>query len=124
MYRKKLVFWSACTGMLLFGISLITLGSVGPDLKEKLGLTEIASGTLFSILPLGILAGSLIFGPVVDRYGYKILMWISCLLLAAGFEGIAWSQDAGLLRIFIFIVGISVNSQWCHKCPCFRHKRT
>jgi len=107
MYRKKLVFWSACTGMLLFGISLITLGSVAPDLKEKLGLTEIASGTLFSILPLGILAGSLIFGPVADRYGYKILMWISCLLLAAGFEGIAWSQDAGLLRIFIFIVGIS-----------------
>jgi MFS transporter, FHS family, glucose/mannose:H+ symporter len=107
MYRKKLVFWSACTGMLLFGISLITLGSVAPDLKEKLGLTEIASGTLFSILPLGILAGSLIFGPVVDRYGYKILMWISCLLLALGFEGIAWSQDTGLLRIFIFIVGIS-----------------
>ncbi len=107
MYRKKLVFWSACAGMLLFGISLITLGSVATDLKEKLSLSEIASGTLFSILPLGILAGSLIFGPVVDRFGYKILLSVSCILLAVGFEGVAWSQNAGLLRVFILLVGVS-----------------
>jgi MFS family permease len=77
MYRKKLAFWSACAGMLLFGVSLITLGSVAPDLKVKLGLTEIASGTLFSILPFVILIGSLIFGPVVTgmvtKYCFGIL---------------------------------------------------
>jgi len=106
MYRKKLVFWSACAGMMLFGICLITLGSVAPDLKEKLGLDEIASGTLFSILPLGILAGSLIFGPVADRFGYRILLSLSCILLAAGFEGIAWSEDSGPIKLFIFIVGL------------------
>ena len=55
MYNKKMVFWSACLGMLLFGIALITLGSIAPDLKEKLLLNDIAAGTLFSILPLGIL---------------------------------------------------------------------
>lgn len=106
MYRKKLVFWSACAGMLLFGISLITLGSVAPDLKEKLSLSEIASGTLFSILPLGILTGSVIFGPVVDRFGYKILLLLSCILLAVGFEGLAWSAGSGFLKIFILIVGL------------------
>jgi len=106
MYRKKLVFWSACAGMMLFGICLITLGSVAPDLKEKLGLDEIASGTLFSILPLGILAGSLIFGPVADRFGYRILLSLSCILMAVGFEGIAWSEDSGLIKLFIFIVGL------------------
>src|SRR5512140_2983663 len=93
--------------MLLFGICLITLGSVAPGLKEKLSLSDIASGTLFSILPLGILAGSLIFGPVVDRFGYKILLSVSCILLAVGFEGVAWSQNANLLRVFILLVGIS-----------------
>jgi FHS family glucose/mannose:H+ symporter-like MFS transporter len=107
MYNKKLVFWSACTGMFLFGVCLITLGSVVPDLKEKLALSEIDSGTLFSIMPLGILAGSLIFGPVADRYGYKLLLSVASVFLAAGFEGIAWSESAGLLRIFIFIVGLS-----------------
>ncbi|MFZ0282952.1 MAG: MFS transporter [Bacteroidales bacterium] len=107
MYRKKLIFWSACAGMLLFGVSLITLGSVAPDLKLKLGLTEISSGTLFSILPFGILVGSLIFGPVVDRFGYRMLLSVSCILMAMGFEGIAWSAETGLMKVFIFIIGLS-----------------
>jgi len=107
MYNKRVVFWSACSGILLFGIALITLGSIAPDLKEKLGLDEIAAGTMFSILPLGILAGSLLFGPVVDKYGYKILLSVSCLLLSAGFEGIAFTSSSGFLKICIFIIGLS-----------------
>jgi fucose permease len=107
MYSKRVVFWSACLGMLLFGIALITLGSIAPDLKEKLNLNDIAAGTLFSILPLGILVGSLLFGPVADKYGYKILMTVSCILLAAGFEGVAFTSSSGLLKAFIFIVGLT-----------------
>lgn len=107
MYSKKTVFWSACLGMLLFGITLIVLGSIAPGLKEKLLLDEIEAGTLFSILPLGILVGSLVFGPVADKYGYKILMIVSCLLLSAGFEGIAFTESHGFLKAFIFLTGVS-----------------
>ena len=106
MYSKKLVFWSACLGMFLFGIGLITLGSLAQDLREKFKLDEIASGTLFSILPFGILTGSLLFGPLVDKYGYKLLLSLSCILLAAGFEGIAFSQGTGLLKMCVFLVGL------------------
>jgi MFS transporter, FHS family, glucose/mannose:H+ symporter len=107
MFNKKVVFWSACSGMLLFGIVLITLGSIVPELKVKLLLNEIAAGTLFSILPLGILTGSLLFGPVIDRYGYKILMSVSCILLSAGFEGVAFTSSTGFLKICIFFIGLS-----------------
>jgi fucose permease len=106
MYKKRLVFWSACIGMLLFGVGLITLGSIAPDLKVKLQLNEISSGAMFSILPFGILTGSLLFGPVVDKYGYKILMAASCVLMFAGFEGIAIAQSSGVLKIFIFLIGL------------------
>ncbi|MEI6050386.1 MAG: MFS transporter [Bacteroidota bacterium] len=106
MYKKRVVFWAACTGMLLFGICLITLGSVASDLREKLLLDEISFGTLFSILPLGILTGSLLFGPIADKYGYKILLSVSCVFMFAGFEGIAYSPSIGLLKIFIYLFGL------------------
>ena len=106
MYNKKVVFWAACTGMLLFGICLITLGSVAAHLREKLVLDEISAGTLFSILPLGILTGSLFFGPIADKYGYKILLLVCCILMFAGFEGIAYAPTANMLKIFIYLFGI------------------
>ncbi len=85
---------------------MITLGSVASDLREKLKLSELESGTLFSILPLGIIAGSFIFGPIVDKYGYKILLVISSLCLAAGFEGLAFTLSADLLKLFSFLIGL------------------
>jgi MFS family permease len=106
MYSKKLIFWSACLGMLIFGIGLITLGSVAPDLKAKLHLDEVASGTLFSILPFGILTGSLIFGPIADRYGFKILLTLSAVLMSAGFEGIALTESPWILKICILLIGL------------------
>lgn len=106
MYKKNVVFGAACAGMLLFGICLITLGSVAADLREKLQLDKISAGTLFSILPLGILTGSLIFGPIVDKYGYRILLSASCLFMFFGFEGIANAQSMTLLKICIFLFGV------------------
>jgi MFS transporter, FHS family, glucose/mannose:H+ symporter len=63
-YNRQLVFWTACLGMLLFGIGLIMLGSILPDLRLKHSLDAVEAGTLFSILPVGIILGSLLFGPV------------------------------------------------------------
>jgi len=93
-------------GMLFFGISLVTLGSVVPGLKEKFHLDEISSGTLFSTLPFGILVGSLLFGPFCDKYGYKILLVLACFSMFAGFEGIAFAASYTLLQVCIFLFGL------------------
>lgn len=92
--------------MLLFGIVFISLGSIAPDLKEKLNLSEVESGTLFSILPLGVLIGSLAFGPIVDKFGYKILLGTSCILMFAGFEGIALASSKEFIKIWIFFISL------------------
>jgi fucose permease len=91
--------------MLLFGITLITLGAVLPDLKEKFGLADQTAGTLFAILPFGILAGSVIFGYCCDRYGYKWVLVPSCLCVAAGLAGIGYSTSLPLLKIAVFVFG-------------------
>ncbi len=105
-YNRQLVFWSACLGMLLFGIGLIMLGAVLPDLRIRHSLDAIEAGTLFSILPIGIIAGSLLFGPVCDRYGYRILLAISALLMFAGFEGLAFTHTAWVLTASVFLFGL------------------
>lgn len=107
MYKTRFVFFAACIGMLLFGIGLITMGSVATGLKEKFSLNEISAGTLFSILPVGILLGSLIFGPLCDKYGYKAFLVISSLGMFAGFQGIAHASDMTLLKASIFLFGLS-----------------
>ena len=104
MYNRTLVFAAACIGLLLFGIGMITLGSILPSLAEKFQLNEVAAGTLVSILPLGILAGSLIFGPIVDRYGYKGMLAINALLMVLAMQGLAYANSLWQLQASIFLV--------------------
>lgn len=106
MYNKNTVFWAACFGMLLFGIGLITLGSMATDLKQKFALDEVGIGTLFSLLPFGILGGSLLFGPVCDRYGYKTILILACFGMFIGFEGIAYLTSLSALKVCIFLFGV------------------
>lgn len=105
-YNRQLVFRTACLGMLLFGIGLIMLGSILPDLRLKHSLDAVEAGTLFSILPVGIILGSLLFGPVCDRYGYRTLLAVSAVLMFAGFECLAYTNTSWILTVSVFLFGL------------------
>jgi MFS family permease len=105
MYRRNLVFAAACLGMLLFGIVFLSLGSVNNMLVDRFHLDDNGIGTLTALLPFGILAGSLIFGPIVDRFGYKWLLIVCALLVCLGLEGMAFAHDKSLVQFFVFLIG-------------------
>ncbi len=105
MYKKNAVFSAACIGMLFFGVSLISIGTLLPSLTTKFQLDDIAAGSLVSLLPIGILLGSLLFGPVVDKYGYKFPLIISSLLVIAGIEGVAVSTSFFAIQVSVFFIG-------------------
>lgn len=105
-YRKSLVFTAACIGMCFFGISMITLGSVLPALTEKLNLNNLQATALVTFLPLGMLAGSLIFGPIVDRFGHKALLVPSCVIVLLGLVGISFFNSIPMLQLSIVCIGL------------------
>ena len=105
MHRNTLVFAAACAGMLLFGIVFLSLGSVNNMLAERFQLDNNAIGTLTALLPFGILAGSLVFGPVVDRFGYRWMLVAAALVVGAGLEGLAFADRKGLVQLYVFLIG-------------------
>ena len=93
--------------MFLFGVTMVSLGSILPDIIAKYNLSKIAAGALTSLLPAGILAGSVLFGPITDRYGYKYLMIICTLFIIIALEGLAFTQNYILLRLYIIFIGFA-----------------
>lgn len=105
MKSRRSLFICACLGMLTFGIVLTVLGAVLPTVIERFGIDKAQAGSLFLLMTFGILAGSLVFGPMVDRYGYKGMLLLATLLIAIGLEGIAFASSLALLRVAIAFIG-------------------
>lgn len=106
MNNKTIAFVANFTGIFLFGISMVIIGSILPVLKVRFGMTDIEAGGLFSVLPIGLLIGSVSFGPIVDRFGYRGVLSVASLFLAMGFMGIAYSPTVSLLCMCIFFFGM------------------
>lgn len=105
-FNTTAVFIAACIGMCFFGISMITLGSVLPWLSARFDFSPAETTGLVTSLPVGIMAGSLIFGPIVDRFGHKILLVISCILVLLGVLGVAYADTVALLGPAVFAIGL------------------
>jgi MFS transporter, FHS family, glucose/mannose:H+ symporter len=105
MRTRRANFACACLGMLTFGIVLTVLGAVLPSVIERFGIDKAEAGSLFLLMTFAILAASLVFGPMVDRYGYKGMLLLATALIAAGLEGIAFAGSMDMLRIAIIVIG-------------------
>jgi fucose permease len=105
MTNRRPLFAIACLGMLAFGIVLTTLGAVLPSVIERFGIDTAAAGALFLLMTFGILLGSLVFGPIVDRNGYKGMLLLATALIVVGLEGIAFAPSLGWLRVAVALIG-------------------
>lgn len=102
---NRALFVCACLCLLTFGIVLTTLGSVLPSVMERFGIDKASAGALLMLLTFGILVGALIFGPVVDRRGYKSIVLGAIALIIVGLEGVAFASSIGWLRVAVFLIG-------------------
>jgi len=89
---------------------LITLGALLPQLSEEFILTEINKGSLASMLPVGILIGSLMFGPIVDKYSYKYFLVANVLLIVLGILVISFASSFIHLTVAFLLIGTGGGS--------------
>jgi MFS transporter, FHS family, glucose/mannose:H+ symporter len=105
-YNRRAVFAVACMGLLVFGIVLTTLGAMLPDVSARFGIDKAAAGSLLLILTFGILTGSVIFGPLVDRAGYRVPFIVSLIVVEAGLQLIAHAPSFGVVRAGVLLSGV------------------
>lgn len=107
MNRPRL-FISACAGMFLFGISLVLLGTLFglPTMRERLELTTLVrQGNLQTLLFFGVLVCTIIGGPLIDRFGHKLVLSTSAALVAVSLVGIAYASGYHAAQIFTLGLG-------------------
>ena len=101
-YSTNLVFIAACAGMSFFGVAMLSLG---PILGPLNAMVEGANA-LPSTMSIGIILGTILFGPVVDKFGYKWLLILASIAALAGVQGLATFKEIGLLHASIFMLGL------------------
>ena len=100
-YPRALVAAAACLGCAFFGVTMFFWGAMLPTLGETIEGVQ----NLPWILTLGIIAGTIICGAVMDRYGYKALLVCSSLALAVGLCGFIFCTNLWLLIVSAFLIG-------------------
>lgn len=100
-YSTGLVFAAACAGMSFFGVTMLSLGPIlGP-----LNAVVEGANSLPSTMSAGIIIGTILFGPIVDKFGYKWLLILASIAALSGVQGLATFNEIGLLHASIFLLG-------------------
>jgi len=98
-YNNSLVFIASCAGLAIFGVTMLALGPVLSQLGE-------GANALPATLSVGIIIGTVIFGPVVDKFGYKWLLIAGASMSLLGIQGLANLTDMTLLHVSILMLGV------------------
>ncbi len=97
---------SAFAGMFVFGIVMAILGAILPSLFGRLSLDKGQAGNLFLYMNFAMLVMSLLFGPIVDRFGFKMFLVVSSLLVVAAFGLLAGASSYGLIILAAVVLGL------------------
>jgi len=79
-------------------MSMLALGPILSQLGE-------GANALPATLSIGIFIGTVTFGPISDKYGFKELVIIGSLMTLAGIQGLANLNTMSLLHVSILVLG-------------------
>jgi sugar porter (SP) family MFS transporter len=99
----------ATLGGLLFGYDTGVISGALPPLTVHFGLTAFMQGFVSGCVLIGCAAGVLVVGPISDRFGRKMAMFLAALMFLASAIGTALPQDVWTFIVFRFLGGVGIG---------------
>lgn len=99
---------------ILDGLEVTIVGSMAAILKrpDTLGLTDQHIGNAASFYVTGAVLGALLFGWLTDRYGRRMIFYITLGLYLIGVLASAFSWDFWSFVAFRFITGLGIGGEY------------
>ena len=82
---------------------------VAPTISQQWGLSGSGLGVVLSAVVFGMLTGSYLFGMISDRFGRRIGLQLTILLVTAACTTCGFARNPIQLAIARFIVGIGIG---------------
>ena len=102
--RRSLVL--LCLMFLALGAVMASVGPALSELASRSGTDLGTIGSVFSALFLGGLLGELAAGPLGDRLGERVVLFIGALLMSGGTLGLAASHSLWATLGLMFVAGV------------------
>ena len=115
--------WSSFHWMILFalgitwildGLEVTIKGAISGVLQssDSLGLSSAQIGMIASFYLLGAVIGALVFGYLTDRYGRRLLFFVTLTVYLVGAFLTAFSWDLWSFFLFRFITGLGIGGEY------------
>ena len=99
----------ATLGGLLFGYDTGVISGAIEPLTARFGLSDFMKGWTSGCVLIGCATGVLVVGPISDRFGRKLAMFLAATMFLASAIGTALPQDVTTFIIFRFLGGVGIG---------------
>jgi fucose permease len=106
--QRAWLFTAACAGMFIFGVVLALLGTLFglPVMRARLGVNLAQQGDLFLLLFAGVCFATVAVGPLIDRFGNKLVLLVSAVLVTLALLEFAAARSMLSAVVGALVIGL------------------
>ncbi len=107
--QQKLVLWLCFLVVAIDGFDTAAIGFIAPAIRAQWSLSAAALAPLFGAGLFGLMLGALIFGPLADRLGRKVILVGSVIFFGLTSIASVWASDVQTLALLRFLTGLGLG---------------
>lgn len=108
---RQICIFASCFMVLIFdGFDTVAMGFIAPSLVDGWGIQRQDLGPVMMSSMFGLALGSIIAGPLADRFGRKVVILTSVFFFGLWSWISAYSHDITTLTLYRFLTGLGLGA--------------